>query len=184
MKVANIKRPKVFIPIILLLVIVLAVILTVRNLNAPAVGTITSQPPAKSEVVDPYSHPNTYDGKYVSFTYPAHYKPIPSPKSGSYLETAGFYGTNQTSKQISVGVLKESINDDSGVKLRQQETDTYTQDPRTASGVMVFSRTANGSERTAFVPHGDKVASISLTAPPGWDLNEDLQTILLSLKWK
>lgn len=179
-----IKQPKVFIPLIIILLIVAAFILAVRNLNAPAEGTINQTPSPTSEVVDPYSNPGKYSGKYISFSYPAHYKKIPSQKTGNYLETVSFFATNQTSKQISIGVLKESIEDDSGVNLRKLHPDTYHQQPRTQTGTIQFTSTANGSERTAFVPHQDKVAVFSITAPAGWDLAEDMQTMLNSLHWK
>jgi hypothetical protein len=184
MRLSFIKRPRFFLPTLIVLGAITATILSIHNLNAPAVGTVTAPPPTKLDKVDTSSHPNNYDGKYISFTYPAHYRTISNPPTGNYIETASFYATNQTSKQISVGIVKESIGDDGGVKLRRMEIGKYKEEPRTASGILIFSSTTDGSERTAFVPHADKVASISVTAPPGWDLTNDLETILTSLQWK
>jgi hypothetical protein len=171
--------------VVIIVLLIGAAVATIRNLNAPAEGTINQVTNvADAEKTDPYANPSNYSGKYITFTYPAHYKKIPSQKSTNYLEVVNFYGTSQTSKQISVGVLKENLADDSGYNLRKKETNIYIQEPRNKTGVVVFSSTTNGSERTAFAPHQDKVATISITAPPGWDLTEDLATVLNSLKWK
>jgi hypothetical protein len=178
------KKPKVFVPLVILLAFVMIIFLAVRSLNAPAVGTISQTPPAKAEVRDPYADPGTYNGKYISFNYPEHYKKIPSQKTGSILEVADFYATDQTSKQISLSVIKENITDDSGIRLRRQQPAIYHEEPRTKTGIIEFSSTSSGSERTAFVPHDDMVAAIAVTAPPDWDLAPDMQTILISLKWK
>jgi hypothetical protein len=178
------KKPKLLIPILIIGLLIVATILAVKNLNAPAEGTINQTPPLSAEKQDPYANPANYAGKYVSFTYPAHYKKVPTQVTGNYLEVVGFYATDQSGKQISVGVLKEGINEDSGVKLRRQQSNKYREQPRTQSGVVIFKSTASGNESTAYIPHGDKVATVSLTSPPGWNLDSDLQTVLSSLKWK
>lgn len=186
----NVGRPrlkshiKIIVPIVGLLVLIGAVALAVHNLNAPAEGSITQTPPSKAEVTDPYANPGTYNGKYVSFTYPAHYKKVPSQITGSYLEVIDFYATDQTSKQIAIGILKESLSDDSGIAFRKMHPDVYQLEPRTRSGAVIYTSTANGSERTAYLQHQDKVITISITSPPGLDLTADSETILNSLQWK
>src|SRR3954454_23868209 len=99
---SSLKRPKVFVPLLVVLILISAAILAVHNLNAPAVGQISQQPPAKAERIDPYANPGSYAGKYLSFTYPAHYKVVPSQKTGALLDVVSLYATDQTSKQISV----------------------------------------------------------------------------------
>jgi hypothetical protein len=127
---AALRKKKVLLPLIGLLLFVGLVILAIHNLNAPAVGTINQKPPSKSDAEDPYANPGKYSGKYISFTYPARYRKVNTQLSGSYLEVAGFYATNQSSKQISVGVLKEDIKEDSGIRLRRLQTDKYLEEPR------------------------------------------------------
>ncbi len=183
MRVSIPRQPKFWAGLLIFLVFMGALVLGVKNLNKPAQGTINQTPPAKAEAQDPYANPSKYKGKYISFTYPAHYKTVPSQLSGPILEVARFHSTDQSSKQISVEVLDENIKDDSGIKLRRSQPGTYQEEPRTASGIVIFNSTASGAERTAFVPHQDKVATISITSPPGWDLTEDMQTIISSLRW-
>jgi hypothetical protein len=178
------KRPRVLISAIVVLVLVVAFVLAVHNLNAPAVGDITQPPPSKLEKTDPYADPGTYKGKLISFTYPAHYKIVPSQKTGNILDVIYLYATDQSSKSISVGVVKENISDDSGIALRRHQPDKYKEMPRSRTGVIEFTSTVNGSEITAYVPHQDLVASFSITAPPNWDLTADMNTMLGSLKWK
>lgn len=170
--------------LIVVAVAVLVVVIVIKNLNAPSVGTINQKPPAQAEATDPYANPGPYIGKYISFTYPAQYKPVNAKLTGNYLEVAGFYGTNATGKSISVGVLKESISDDTGIKLRRSQPAKYSEQPRNQTGTVLFVSNTDGSETTAFVPHEGKVATISITAPAGWDLSGDMQTILGSIKWK
>lgn len=177
------RRRKIIKPLVVLLAAVLIMSLVIHNLKSPAIGTINQTPLDKAETQDPYAEPMSLTGKYLSYSVPAHYRKVASTTTGSYLQVDDFYATDQSEKQISVGVSKEDLNTDTGFSLRKQHPTTYTQEPMTRSGAYIFDSSANGSEKTAFVSHGGYVASISLTAPAGWDLNQDLQTILSSLKW-
>lgn len=170
-------------PLLLLLAAVIVLALVVHNLKSPAVGTINQTPPDKAETKDPYAQPMSQSGAYISYTYPAHYRKIDSQLNGSLLQVDNFYATDHSQKQISIGVSHEELNSDTGFNLRKHDSSTYTQEPMTRSGAYIFSSTANGAEKTAFVSHNGYVASISLTAPSGWGLEPDLQTILSSLKW-
>lgn len=170
-------------PLLLLLSVIVVLALVVHNLKSPAVGTINQAPPADAEAKDPYAQPAKLSGHYISYTYPAHYRKVPSTLTPGYLQVDGFYATDQSQKQISIGVQKEDLSSDTGFVLRKQHSDIYNQEPMTRSGAYVFSSSQNGAAKTAFVSHNGYVASISLTAPAGWDLGPDLQTILDSLKW-
>jgi len=182
-RLAFLKRPKVFIPLLIIILLVIAVVLAVRNLTAPAVGTINQTPMPKAEITDPYASTGKYSSKYLSFTYPAHYKKIPAAKSGNYLEVADFYATDHSGKQISVGLIKESIGSDSGIAYRKAHPELYRQEPRTRLGAVVFSK-LTGDERTAYIAERDRVVSVSVTAPTNMDLTADCQTVLNSLIFK
>jgi hypothetical protein len=177
------RRRKILKPLVVLLAVILILSLVIHNLKSPAIGTINQTPPDKAEAQDPFAKPMQLTGKYISYSAPAHYRKIASTTTGSYLQVDNFYATDQSEKQISVGVMKEDLNTDTGFNLRKQHPDTYTQEPMSRSGAYIFDSSANGTEKNAFVSHGGYVASISLTAPAGWDLDQDLQTILSSLKW-
>jgi hypothetical protein len=179
------RLPKfLIISVVILLVTVGLVMLVVHNLNAPAEGTITrTELGATPHISDTYTQPALYKGKYLSFTYPAHYKPTDSQLSGNYLEVADFFATDHSSRQISVGVTKENVVSDSGLVYRQRNPQLYKSVPNDKPDYYVFTSGVNGSESTAFVGHQGLVVAISLSAPAGRDLNPDLQTILNSLKW-
>ena len=177
------RRRKLLKPLVVLMAVILILSLVIHNLKSPAIGTINQTPPDKAETQDPYATPMKLTGEYISYSVPAHYRKVASTTTGSYLQVDAFYATDQSQKQISVGVSKEDLNTDTGFSLRKQHPATYTQEPMTRSGAYIFDSSADGAEKTAFVSHGAYVASISLTAPAGWDLSQDLQTILSGLKW-
>ena len=181
-RLAFIKRRKFFIPVAIIVLFLIAVYLSVRNLNAPAEGTINQTPPDKLEKIDPYANPGTYNGKYISFTYPAHYKKVPSVLTGSYLEVVDFYTTNQNGRQISVGVMPGSLADNSGVDYRKQHTELYTANPRTQNSQSFSAK--SGAEVDDFIEHGGMVVSIAITSQNPADLSEDYSTIVSSLRWK
>jgi hypothetical protein len=178
------RRRRLLKPLVFIIAVLAVFALVVHNLKSPAVGTINQTPPSKAENTDPYANPVKFSGQYIGYTIPSHYKKVPSTLTGSYLQVDDYYASDQSQKQISVGVTKEDLNSDTGFVLRKQHADTYTQEPMTRSGAHVFSSTSNGAEKVAFVSHGEYVVSISVTAPGGWDLSQDLQVILDSLEWK
>lgn len=177
------RRRKLLKPLLFIVAVLLVFAFVLHNLKSPAIGTINQTPPQHAEAADPYANPAKFSGKYISYTYPAHYRKIPSTLTGSYLQVDDYYATDRSQKQISIGVTQENLNSDTGFILRKQHPETYTQEPMTRSGAYIFSSGVNGSEKTAFVSHSGYVASITLSAPGNWDLSQDLQTIISSLRW-
>src|SRR6478609_6352004 len=126
-RLSIIKRPKVLVPIILLLVAVIIMVLVIKNMTAPAVGSIEQTPAAKAEVVDPYSKTGNFRGKYVSFNYPARFKKVPSKLTGSYVEVVDYHSTDSNGKLISVGILPGSISNSGDIQFRRQQKSVYTE---------------------------------------------------------
>jgi hypothetical protein len=85
------KRPKFIIPLVMAILIVAALVSTIRNLNAPAVGSFNQTPPSEGEIIDPYGQTGIYTGEHISFKYPAHYKSVPAKLSGDYGTEDTFY---------------------------------------------------------------------------------------------
>jgi hypothetical protein len=156
----------------------------VKNMNAPAIGSLNQTPPAKQEVVDPYKEPGSYSGKYISYTYPAHYKKVAIKDQQDYFDRADYLSTDRSNKQISISVSKDTLDNNSGVSFRKAHPELYTQS-RTRFGLtFVSTAKATSSDTTAFVQHNELLASISLSAPAGTDLAADMSTLLNSLQWK
>jgi len=183
---AKLKKPvlnykKTSITALVILVLVGGIMIFVHALNAPAIGSLNQTPPAKAEVVDPYAEPGNYKGKYISFTYPTHYRTLSAKKTGSSLEVANFYSTDHTSKQISIEVVPSGVAEES-INYRKAHPETYIADGRTRDGQSFTIRT-NGSERTIFINHGENAVTISVSTPNSADVSVDAQFIASSLRW-
>jgi hypothetical protein len=173
-------------PIGIMLAVVLAlaaaISMSIKGLSSPAEGTISQSPLSSSPISDPTATvAGNYSGKYISLSYPANYKPVPSKLSGNFLEVASFYGTKDRSKQISVGILRENIGDDSGIAYRRQHKELYRQENSTGNTVTFSS--IDGHEWTSYLAHSGLVASVSVSSSNITDLSADSQAVVSSLRW-
>ena len=178
----RVSRKKIIIPIIVILALVGVGIFIFRSINSPAEGIVSQTPPDSSQDIDPYASPGTYSGKYISFEYPADYKPMPSTLSGIFVEVDYFYGTKDKSKQISVDVSREALGDDSGLAYRREHPELYK--PTAAAGGVIIFTGVDGHERTAYLEHAGLVVSVAVSSSNLNDLTSDSQTVVSSLKWK
>lgn len=169
------------------LVLVITIIGLGRLINAPANGTITEfEGPASQSgksVLGVHESPKQYDGKYISFSYPSGFQPVDVPLTGSYLEVARMVGVGSSSSLISLGLVREKLDNDSGFHYRQNHPEIYERQS-TASGSAAFIAHQNGFERTIFITHNDLVLSVSASDPHGKDLAAVQNTAINSLKWK
>jgi hypothetical protein len=166
-----------------LAVLVIIIFVVIKNMSAPAVGSLNQKPPEKTEIVDPYQEAGAYTGKYINFTYPAHYKQQKAAINGSTLEATIFVSTDHSNKQIAVSVEKGSLEDESGIKFRQVHPERYQEDKRTSNGKFFIS-TSGEAERTAFIQDGDKLITVSASGPSGVNVADDAQIVISSLKFK
>lgn len=173
------KSRRVMIPLLVIAMIIAAAVLAIHNLNSPAQGSINQIPLDTAEKINPYIQPGSYKGKYISFSYPAHYKAVPSRLSGSYLEVADYHSTDVSSKQISIGVYRGSITSDSGFIYRERHKEIYKEsDSRLGSEFLKL----DGTEDTFFMEHNGLLTTVSATAPYG-GLSGEALFVASSLKW-
>ena len=177
--ISKLRRPKVFVPILIIIVLLAAAVAIIKNLTAPAVGSISQTPPAQSQPADPYAQAGTYTGKYISFKYPPHFKKVPSETTGSVLEVADYHSLDLTGKQISIGVYRDSIANSSDIQFRRQRSDIYKEND--SQKWVEFTR-GDGTEDTFFLEHSGLLASVSATTPNG-GLNGEASFVASSLKW-
>jgi hypothetical protein len=178
-RLSFLRRPKVFIPLVVGLFLISLVILAIKNLNTPAVGSVSQTPPTQAAKTDPYSSSGSFSGKYVSFQYPAHYKTVPTKLSGGYLEVVEYHTTDISGKQINIGVSPGSVSDNSGVIFRRQHKELYQEND--SRGWVEFTK-LDGTEETFFISHNSLLASVSLTAPYK-DQSGDALFVASSLRW-
>lgn len=175
----KLKRPKVFGPLLIITLLIIGAALIIKNLNAPAVGSVNQTPPAQSVPTDPYAQPGTYNGKYVSFKYPPHFKQISSTLNGSALEIVNYHSTDLAGKQISIGVYRSNIASSGDVQYRREHPELYKENDSRLG--VEFTKT-DGTEDTFFLEHNGLLASVSATAPSG-GLAGEAFFVASGLKW-
>lgn len=180
---SNRRRLKVAVPIVAVLVVIIGIaVFAISHLSAPAVGQVSQKPADKTLPADPYAEPQNYEGKYISFTYPAHYKKLPTKLTGSYLEVDDFYTTIQNGRQISIGVMPGSLADSSAISYRKQHPELYTALPRTQYSQSFLAK--SGLEQTDFIQHNNLLVSVTISSQNVADFSDDYATIVSSLRWK
>lgn len=181
------RRRKLRLGLFVALALALILVAAGRIINSPATGSITqlgaSAPQTGNSVLAFTESSKQYDGKYISFTYPSDYQAGYSNLSGNYLEVHRIYSPNHSDQFITVGIVRESVENDSGVHYRQNHPEIYKPQPAPASSLIFLSR-QNGFERTVFTAHSDLVVSIVAVDAAGNDITSDQQQVIDSLKWK
>jgi len=174
------RRFRLLVIAAVILLVIAGAVLFVRTLDSPVLGSVNQTPPSQAVKVDPYSQPGTYKGKYITFTYPEHYKSSPTSLSGSYLEVAAYSYTAGTYKQLSVGVQPGSLSSDGSIAYRQQHPELYRE---TTSPLGIEFVNKAGTEDTFYIAHNGLIASVSVTAP-GADLDNDALYVAGGLRWR
>jgi hypothetical protein len=183
-KKTNTKRKlKLLVPLGILILLITAVALFIKNMNGPAQGSIIAASANPAAIKPTTAQQQKYDGKFISFTMPEHYKIVPSQQSSGYLEIVSLDNTDHSGKYVSIGVLKEALANDSGISYRKSHPELYKLISSSADKI-VFQGTSAAAEYTGFIAHGNYVSTISVTANGRRELTKDFNTIVNSLDWK
>jgi hypothetical protein len=167
---------------LLIIAIVLAVFFLLRALNSPAEGTVSA--PKLSSLPAAQKKPHIYIGKNISFAYPAAYRVVSAKASTGYLEGVNLYATDLSSKQISVAVAQETLDQDSGVLLRKAHPETYHLESTSPTKLVFTEKTAGSYEIAQFENHAGMVTSIDISCPYERDLKPDFDQVSTSFKWR
>jgi hypothetical protein len=124
-----------------------------------------------------------YEGKYISFAYPAGFEKIDNPKNTGYLEVVNYYSTDHSNTHLAVALVRESLANDSGYNLRENHPETYKKVLASPTDV-VFTKSTGGKEQTEYITHNGMVVSISMTLPGTKDLSKDFAVVSNSLQWQ
>jgi hypothetical protein len=176
------KKLKYIIPLFILIVLGIITTLFIKNMNGPAQGSVAYTASNQSTIKPATPSSKKYNGQQISFTYPEHYKIVPSQQSKGYLDIISLNNTDHSGKYISIGVIKENLTNDSGINYRRIHPELYKQ-IASSSEKVVFDSISGKSERTAFIAHNGLVSTVSFTANGNRDLTEDFDTIVNSLQW-
>jgi hypothetical protein len=184
MKIGS-RRKRLAVGTIAALLVIAVIAGFIAVMKSPANGSISQNTASGTRYSDPYAKPGRYDGKYISFTYPADYQKLNTHKpEGGTIESAEYYSTLHLSRDLTITVQREALQDETGYLLRVKQSDIYKA-VSSSPGLWEFVKSGDSdSEIVAFMPHGDMLASLSITAPTQQDLQGDMDIVKNSLKWK
>jgi hypothetical protein len=182
-RLSFLKRPKVFVPLLIILLVLAGFVSAIINLNSPAEGTVVNSGQDSSQGLQPASQANKqYSDNVLSFEYPGKFQVKPSQSSAGFIDTVNLIMSQRHDEYVSIGVYKSTFQNDSGIRFRNDRPDQYKKIKSTAAEE-VFSKT-DSLEYTGFIQIGDKVVSISFTSAGPKDMSSDYQLLANSLRLK
>jgi hypothetical protein len=183
-KLSKLRRPKVFLPLLISLLIAVILVMAVRNLNSPAEGTVTT-PLGDTSQSNLKNVPTTqtYSDELITFKYPSVYSVQDSSTTNKpYLDTITLASKSPRDKFIAISVAKEELASDSGLNYRKQHPDLYKVESSEPDSV-VFSK-QDGMEYTGYIAHGLNVIAVSFTSVSKADFSNGYKQIADSLSWQ
>lgn len=183
MKHRILKYLKIIIIVALILGAITGIVIWART---PTVGIILSPPPLKG--------PTTYydkklNGKYMSFQYSGKYSATDQGTKDNDLERYTLNADTHYDKRLlaSVANLPDSnVQSDGAYIFRQKSPSLYVDRKVTVQSTPIDVWVKNdGTEQTAMIPHGNKLAIITfVTANPADDLTGEMNALLKTFEWK
>lgn len=167
-------------------VIGLAILIFQLTNNAGNKGSITA---AKAkDTTQAKTSFKLFSGRYVKFEYSSRYAPQTLPAKDLDLELYMFTADTIYDKRLAVSVsqLPEGqLTQSSAYMLRSTDTAAYSLTNQKVDGLnSVIATKSDGSEKTAFIPNGQKIAILSfVTANTSDDINNELQRALSTFQW-
>ena len=182
-RLSFLRKPKLFLPLAIFLLLTAAFALGIHNLNSPAVGTVTTPNANSASLINQApSADKTYSNKYLSFRYPGGFESRAVQKQPGYLDSISFVSSSPHDKIVNIALFNASLSNDSGVGFRKDRPQEYKIVASSASAI-VFSKN-DGTEYTGFIQHGSYELTISITTVSPGDLSAVYGTISQSLQWK
>ena len=184
----KIKITKKWVIITSILLFVLAVLGVVGWwANTPKKGKVITAPVMRDQ--DQGYSVKELNGQYISFSYSGIYIPSSEPARDNFVELHMLRASTIYDKQIAVAVANlpdGNVNSNGAYLLRKSHPDLYKNRILNLGDkqIEVWSK-SDGSEETAIMPKGDKVAILSFTSA---NKNDNLRTeadeVLKSFQWK
>jgi hypothetical protein len=162
------------------------------NMNQPAVGTVSpvivnSRAPATDSLAT-----TQVKGKYVSFYYPSYFEVVQAAKnSGNELETYNYVKRPTPFWFLNLQILTlptGNVTDDGSYNSRHVNPSRYKLEYVIVNGqrVSVFSDQSGGYAKAAFLPHGNKILTVSLGSADSSisvKLDSVMAQVLNSVSW-
>ncbi len=158
----------------------------------PAIGIVTVKAPKQEEAFDRGKERKTYEGKHLSFVYPATFdeKVHETTRKGPVIERIFLSAADIEGKKIAIMVEKRDVvalDEMPSYKMRDMDPKKYARETFSENGLKgtVFANHESVYERTAFFIHRGLLFSVSVSSPiQSESLSADLEAVLRSLRWK
>ena len=144
---------------------------------------------AQDKANEQTAKPGTFDGQYISLTYPPSYSlKSHTLANGTQLEQVILVTAGSFSDHITVTVTQTpatKLSDIPSVALRLAKPDIYKETPITLDGQngLVFASTTDGYEKIAFVLANGRLTTVAFVTSGDRD-TQSFTGILESFKWK
>jgi hypothetical protein len=182
-KLKPLKRPKVFIPLTIVMLVIAAFVSAIIHLNSPAEGTIINSPQNDNlNAFQPNTATRNYSDDTLSFHYPGKFETNPRKADSGYIDIVNLLTTQRHDEYASIGVYKGSFQNDSGIRFRTDRPSQYKV-VISSTDKMVFAKT-DQLEYTGFLQKQDKIVSISFTSVGPQDMAGDFNAVADSLQLK
>lgn len=185
---------KISILLVFGIAIVIGISLIYRQINQPAVATLTEGQAIKSQTPS-YNiglTPKLVSGKYVSFDYPTGLTSKPGQLAGPIVEDFVFNARDIGYWTLAIEISKLSGGDlmnNSSYTLRKNMPPQYSESHVVAKGQSVdimTDTTADGFNEVAFIIHNNLLATVALSGKDAvgtQPLQTTLNMVLNSLHW-
>lgn len=160
-------------------------------MNQPSSGTIVKHS-LQDERVEEAAKTNTITAKHFSLIYDASLDTVSdiSQQDATALEVYRIARSDTKGRRIFVITIKQlpagGMSEESSYKFRRTNPELYKEGSRTAgdNSYATFEK-SDGSELTAFLTRGDKLAMLAYTlqAPEG-DLHTETEELLSNFRWQ
>lgn len=181
-------QKKIVIRIIATLLLIGLVVLFIQWMGSPHKGQVTVRSPPYNEIPSVRTD-KILQGTYMTFSYSGMYLAKNESNKNNDLEIYTLIADTNFDKRIvaSVSNLPDGqLNSYGAYKMRSVRTDLYTARKIQVGGevIDVWVRNDN-TEQTAFIPRGNKVATIAFVSSSTSDqLTPEVDAILRSFRWK
>ena len=175
-----------------LVIVVAGLFFAISYLSKPAVGTVQTTNYDTEAAPPQQVHNVKAVGKYVSFTYPSNFTALAAVKpAGTQLEILNYAKTDipvwYLNTQVS-SLPSGNLLDDGSYNMRRLDSSRYKLEywQAGASSVPVFVDSSAGYNKAAFVAHGGKLFTVSITSGDTTNnstLDATLHQVLNSLEW-
>lgn len=155
-------------------------------------GTIVVQTPPEPSVDQKKEETKTYNGKYVTFSYPDGFteKTFDTPVKDPMVERLFLARSDVEGEKIALVVQALSgspLTEYSAYRLREMRSDEYSEEKIRKDGlnITLFSKTTPVHEVGAFFEQAGMAVSLVVSSPTSIEgLRDALMTIVESLRWQ